>query len=225
MFDKFAEFPLTGWLAVILLLAGGVALTRLKKGTARTVWTTKMLSLGAICMALSCVLSLVRLWKMPQGGSVTAASMLPMMLFAYVYGVGPGLTLGAVYGVLQFILKPYFYSLPQFLLDPWMLSVPQVLLDYPVAFAMVGLAGVMRKHTNVKLGLSVGVVLASLGRFIAAVASGVIFFAEYAEGTGLSPMTYSIVYNGSYMAPECVICVLVALLVGQQLVTQLRKNA
>lgn len=211
MFDKFAEYPVLGWAIVAVLLIGGLALMRLKKGSQRTVWTTKMLALGAICMALSSVLSLVRLWKMPQGGSVTAASMLPMMLFAYVYGTVPGLTLGAAYGVMQFIL------------EPWMLSVPQVLLDYPVAFAMVGLAGVMNKHANVRLGLSVGVVAASVGRFIAAVASGVIFFAEYAEGTGLSPMVYSIVYNGSYMAPECLICVAASLLIGQQLVSQLRK--
>ena len=212
MFEKFAEFPVAGWLCVVALLAAGILLLRLKKGGEKNVWTTKMLSLGAICMALSCVLSLVRLWKMPQGGSVTAASMLPMMLFAYLYGVGPGLTLGALYGVMQFLL------------EPWMLNVPQVLLDYPIAFGMVGLAGLMRRHHNVRLGLSVGVVAASIGRFVAAVASGVVFFAEYAEGTGLSPMVYSIVYNGTYMGPECIICVVVALLVGPQLVTQLKKN-
>ena len=157
----------------------------------------------------------VRLWKMPQGGSVTAASMLPMMLFAYMYGVGPGITLGALYGVMQFILDG-----GQWL---WTGAIPN-LLDYPIAFGMVGLAGILRRHSNVSLGLSVGVVVASIGRFVAAVASGVVFFAEYAEGTGLSPMMYSIVYNGSYMGPECIICVVVALLVGKQLVTQLKKS-
>lgn len=212
MFEKFAEFPVVGWALIVALVVAGILLFRAKKGGEKTVWTTKMLSLGAICMALSCVLSLVRLWKMPQGGSVTAASMLPMMLFAYMYGVGPGITLGALYGVMQFLL------------EPWMLNVPQVLLDYPIAFGMVGLAGILRRHSNVSLGLSVGVVVASIGRFVAAVASGVVFFAEYAEGTGLSPMMYSIVYNGSYMGPECIICVVVALLVGKQLVAQLKKS-
>ena len=145
MFEKFAEFPVIGWVLVAALAVAGILLFRAKKGGEKTVWTTKMLSLGAICMALSCVLSLVRLWKMPQGGSVTAASMLPMMLFAYMYGVGPGITLGALYGVMQFLL------------EPWMLNVPQVLLDYPIAFGMVGLAGILRRHNNVSLRIQHGI--------------------------------------------------------------------
>ena len=196
MFEKFAEFPVVGWALIVALVVAGILLFRAKKGGEKTVWTTKMLSLGAICMALSCVLSLVRLWKMPQGGSVTAASMLPMMLFAYMYGVGPGITLGALYGVMQFLL------------EPWMLNVPQVLLDYPIAFGMVGLAGILRRHSNVSLGLSVGVVVASFGRFVAAVASGVVFFAEYAEGSGMSPMVYSLSYN-SFVFVDLAICLVV----------------
>ena len=60
---------------------------------------------------------MVKLFDMPQGGSVTAASMLPLMLFAYVYGMGPGMLVGAVYGVMQFIIEPIFLSVPPMLLD------------------------------------------------------------------------------------------------------------
>ena len=210
-FEDFADISAWGWILLLALLAGGVAVYFAVKGEKKTIWTTKMLSLGAICMALSSVLSLIKLFSFPQGGSITPASMLPMILFAYLYGAGPGLTLGFIYGVLQYILGPYF------------VSVPQVLLDYPIAFGMVGLAGLMRRHHNVRLSLSVGVVAASIGRFVAAVASGVVFFAEYAEGTGLSPMVYSIVYNGTYMGPECIICVIIAVLVGPRLMKELRK--
>lgn len=208
-FGDFAEFPVGGWILVAVLLVGGLVVYRQIKSESKTVWSTKMLALGAVCMALSNVLSMIKLFDMPQGGSITPASMLPLMLFAYVYGVGPGMTVGAVYGVMQFMIEPYF------------LSVPQMLLDYPIAFAMVGLAGLFSKNENRALGLSLGVVLGSLGRFVAAVLSGVVFFAEYAGDQ--NPWVYSIGYNGAYMLPECIICVVLALAVGLRLTQQLSK--
>lgn len=208
-FGDFAEFPVGGWILVAVLLVGGLVVYRQFKSESKTVWSTKMLALGAVCMALSNVLSMIKLFDMPQGGSITPASMLPLMLFAYVYGVGPGMTVGAVYGVMQFMIEPYF------------LSVPQMLLDYPIAFAMVGLAGLFSKSENRALGLTAGVVLGSLGRFVAAVLSGVVFFAEYAGDQ--NPWVYSIGYNGAYMLPECIICVVLALAVGLRLTQQLSK--
>lgn len=208
-FGDFAEFPVGGWILAAVLLVGGLVVYRQFKSESKTVWSTRMLALGAVCMALSNVLSMIKLFDMPQGGSITPASMLPLMLFAYVYGVGPGMTVGAVYGVMQFMIEPYF------------LSVPQMLLDYPIAFAMVGLAGLFSKNENRALGLSLGVVLGSLGRFVAAVLSGVVFFAEYAGDQ--NPWVYSIGYNGAYMLPECIICVVLALAVGLRLTQQLSK--
>ena len=208
-FGDFAEFPVGGWILVAVLLVGGLVVYRQFKSESKTVWSTRMLALGAVCMALSNVLSMIKLLSMPQGGSITAASMLPLMLFAYVYGVGPGMTVGAVYGVMQYIIEPYF------------LSVPQVLLDYPIAFAMVGLAGLFSKSENRALGLTAGVVLGSLGRFVAAVLSGVVFFADSAGSQ--NPWVYSIGYNGAYMLPECIICVVLTLAVGPRLTQQLSK--
>ena len=207
--------PLKKFLAVCcpvvaVLLVGGLVAYRPIKSGKKTVWNTKMLALGAVCMALSNVLSMIKLFDMPQGGSVTPASMLPLMLFAYVYGVGPGMTVGAVYGVMQFIIEPQHFF-----------SVPQMLLDYPIAFAMVGLAGVFSTYKNRPVGLMAGVVLGSLGRFVAAVLSGVVFFAEYAGDQ--NPWVYSIGYNGAYMLPECIICVVLALAVGLRLTQQLSK--
>lgn len=209
-FKDFGEFPAWAWIVVAVLLVGGIIAYRSLKGGHKTVWNTKMMAMGAVCIALSSVLSMIKIWKMPQGGSITAASMLPLMLFSYVYGMGPGCLVGALYGVLQFIIEPYF------------LSLPQMLLDYPIAFGMMGLAGLFSKMDNENLGLTVGVVLASVGRFVAAVLSGVIFFAEYAGDQ--NPWVYSIVYNGSYMLPECIICVILCLAVGLRLARQLKKN-
>lgn len=212
VFGKFAELPLWGWALVAVLLIGGMIVWQQKRGGKKTVWTTKMLALGAICMALTCVLAMIKIFRMPNGGSVTPASMLPLMLFSYVYGVGPGLVLGAVYGMMDFALGGYF------------LSVPQLLMDYPVAFAMCGLAGLFRKHPNTKLGLSLGVIVGSIGRYIAAVLAGVLFWSDLTNGASAA-IIYSLTYNGSYMLAECIICIVLAVFLGERLVKELRKVA
>lgn len=212
VFGKLAEFPLWGWALVALLLVGGLIFWKTTRGTKKTVWTTKMLSLGAICMALTCVLAMIKIFRMPNGGSVTPASMLPLMLFSYVYGVGPGLVLGAIYGMMDFAL------------GGWFLSIPQLLMDYPVAFAMCGLAGLFRRHENVKLGLSLGVIVGSIGRYIAAVTAGLLFWTDLTEGAAAA-IIYSLTYNGSYMLAECIICIVLAVTLGERLVKELRKVA
>lgn len=209
-FKKVIALPAWSWVLLAVCLIGGLILYRRSKGAQKVVWTTKMLALGAMCLALATVLGKIRLFSMPSGGSITPASMLPLMLFAYVYGVGPGLVLGALHGILDYML------------GGWFLNVAQFIVDYPLAFAMCGLAGALRNMKNVHFGLTAGVVLGSLGRYIAAVAAGVLFWAD-STPEGMSPLVYSLGYNGSYMAVECIICVLVAALVGDRLVKALKQ--
>ena len=156
-------------------------------------WTARMLSHGAVCIALSFVLSYIRLLKMPQGGSVTAVSMLPVMAFSYLYGVGPGLLVGICYGLLQLVQNPEI------------LGLAQVLLDYPLAFGCLGLAGLGRKLIpgdkngngwKDYLRWALGTFLAALGRYLCSALSGLVFFAEYAAGSGYSPLVYTLLYNG-----------------------------
>lgn len=208
-FGEFANRSWWSWVVIAVLLVGGLLLYRRLPGGKKTNWNPKMLALGAVCIALSSVLSVITLMEMPQGGSITPASMLPLMLFAYVYGAGPGCMVGAVYGLLQFIIKP------------WFVSVPQVLLDYPIAYGVIGLTGLFSSMRNESLGLSLGVVVASAARYVAAVLSGVIFFADYAGSQ--NPWIYSLGYNIAYMLPECIICVVLCLLVGTRLTRELRK--
>lgn len=212
-FGKFRDFPWWGWLVVAALLMGGVTLWRKFRGTSQTVWTARMLSLGAICMALSCVLSMIRLFRMPSGGSVTPACMLPLMLFSYVYGAGPGMVLGFLYGVMDFVVGGGYF-----------LSVPQFLLDYPLAYLMCGLAGLFRKRGSTRLGLSLGVILGSFGRYIASVLSGVLFWSDLTDGASAA-IIYSLGYNGSYMLVECAICIVFASLLGERLIRELKKVA
>ncbi len=211
MFEKFDEQPTWGWVLLAVLLMAGVAVFLTARGKERTVWTTRMLAMAALCIALSYVLGLIRLFRLPNGGSITPAATLPLMLFAYGYGVGPGLIAGTIYGILDFLIGGGTF-----------LSVPQVLLDYILAYTAMGLAGVLRKHPNTVMGLTVGVVLASVARWVCAVAAGVLFWAEYTP-EGMLPIVYSMTYNGSYMAINCIICVAVAAAVGPRLVKELRR--
>src|SRR5690554_5902249 len=88
-----------------------------------------MLVYASVSIALSFVLSYIRLARMPQGGSITPGSMLPVMLFAYIFGPIPGIITGIAYGFLQYIQDAYLVHWAQFL------------MDYPIAFGMLGLAG------------------------------------------------------------------------------------
>ena len=203
----------TFWIVMAALLAAGVAVYLLtRKSSKKSFWTAKTMAVGAMCMALSSVLSLIKLWSMPMGGSVTPASMLPLLLFAYCYGVGPGMVLGALYGVMQFVLDGGAWAA---------LGLIPNLLDYPIAFGMLGLAGCFRGS---KAKMTVSFVLGCFGRFMASFLSGFIFYGQYAP-EGVNPVWYSLTYNGSYMLVECIICIALGLLVGERLAKELKKVA
>lgn len=196
---KFQDVTLTGWILLAVLVVCAAALFSIARS--RQKWTPQMLANAAICMALSFVLSYIRLFKLPQGGSVTPASLLPILSFAYYYGSIPGLIVGIAYGFLQMIQ------------DPWIVGAVQAALDYPLAFGCIAFAGFAgnlqrRNSWNELIGWLGGVAAAGLGRFICHVFSGMVFFAEYAEGTGLSPMVYSLSYN-SFVFVDLAICLVV----------------
>ena len=154
-----------------------------------------MLANAALCLALAFVLSYIKLFDLPQGGAVTAASLLPIVAFAYSYGLAPGLVVGVAYGLLQMIQ------------DPWIVTPVQAILDYPLAFACIALAAVARKLPD-SWGWLAGMALAAVGRFVCHTLTGVVFFAEYAEGTGMTPFVYSVSYN-SFVFVDMAICAVV----------------
>jgi len=167
-------------------------------------WNVKMLAEGGIMIALATLLSFIKIYKAPQGGSVTAGSMIPIMIFAMRWGLGPGLLVGCVYGLLQFAIEPYIYHPIQFL------------LDYPIAFGCLGLAGIAKMDdeqlsNNNYFMIVLGVLLAIGGRLISHLLSGVIFFAEYAGDQ--NPWVYSALYNGGYLLPEFIISSIILVLI------------
>ena len=147
-------------------------------------------------LALSTVLSMVVLFHMPTGGSVTPFSMLPVMIIAYRYGFKWGLVTGAAYGVLQMFLGMGNLSYA----TNWLAVVCIILFDYVVAYMTVAFAGLFRKIKNQALGFSIGMAIACVLRFICHFITGVTVWAEYAED--MPVMLYSAVYNGSYLLPE-----------------------
>ncbi len=144
-----------------------------------------VLAYAGICVAMSFALSYIKLWDMPQGGSITLVSLLPMMLFAYLFGAKRGVFVGFAYGLLQAVQ------------DPWLIHPAQFLLDYPVAFASAGLAGLFRpvKAWNKlpQAQFTVGAVIAGVMRFICHVLSGVFAFSVSAEGQNV--WAFSLAYN------------------------------
>ncbi len=172
-------------IAMVLFLLLGFAIF----GKKRT-FSAKQLTFSAMAVALAMVTSLLKLWDMPMGGSVTLFSMLFITLIGYWYGFGVGLTTALAYGVLQLII------------DPYIISLPQMIFDYILAFGGLGLSGLFSKH---KHGLILGYLTGILGRFAFATASGVIFFATYASEFFNSPVLYSACYNGAYIGAEAIL--------------------
>jgi thiamine transporter len=147
---------------------------------------TKIIAEIAMFVALATVLSNIKIFQLPQGGSVTAASMVPILWLALRRGPKVGLFAAIVYGFVQVTF------------DPYIVHPAQLLLDYPIAFGALGIAGFFQKRPYI------GVTLGIVGRFVAHFFSGIIFFAEFAEG---DPVIYSAIYNGGYLLVELAISI------------------
>lgn len=167
-------------LGVLVIVIGLMRMRHEKMSTATLVQTSLLL-------ALAVVLEQLRIFHMPQGGSVTAGAMVPLLLIGYRFGVGTGMLAGFAYGMINMIQ------------DPFILHPVQVLFDYPLPFMAMGLAGLSRQY------LYLGTGLAFLARFACHFISGVVFFGSYAP-EGMSPVWYSLMANATYLVPEMLIC-------------------
>ena len=205
VFGKLFEVTPLAWgvFAAILILSiiGMIIISRKQEQTSATL-RIKKLVYGGICISISFVLSYIRLFKLPQGGSITLASMLPLVLYSMVFGPVAGIIAGIAYGFLQLIQ------------DMWVVNIAQLLLDYPLAFGCIGLSGLAPsaiKNLYVRTGL--GITLAIFGRCFMHVVSGVLFFADYAP-EGMSPIVYSVAYNGSFLLVELIITMILAFVIS-----------
>ena len=188
-------------LFVVILTAAIVYLSRRKGEKAEAARpagsrsAVRALVMGALCVTLSFILSYIKLFSMPMGGSITLCSMLPITMYACWYGPKNGFLAAIAYAGLQMLQGMYIVHWAQFL------------LDYVVAFSCFALAAFFPK----KLPLGIGV--AGLARMLVSTVSGIIFFSDAAAEAGYqSAVWYSVLYNGSTIGLDTLICVVIALL-------------
>lgn len=165
-------------------------------------YDSRSVSYAGICIASSFALSYIKFFEMPQGGSLTIASLLPLMIYSYMFGVRKGVLAGFVYGILQAVQ------------GIWFIHPAQFLLDYPVAFAAIGLAGMfsrvkkLRKAPQLKFAL--GAIVASVIRFASHVLAGVFAFSEYSTLDNV--WAYSLAYN-SFVFADIAIAIVVGVII------------
>ncbi|SDL86586.1 energy-coupled thiamine transporter ThiT [Halarsenatibacter silvermanii] len=167
---------------------------------------TRIMAEAAVAASLSTVLSFITLWRMPQGGSVNL-EMLPILFVAFRHGGGAGIITGLIHGLLQLITGPYI------------VHPAQLILDYPLAYMMVGIAGILPVFSElgkIKFGrLLFALGLGGGGRLLSHILAGAIFFAEFAP-ENQNPWIYSFIYNLSHLLPALIISVMVIILLFKQ---------
>ena len=177
---------------------------------------TKAISYAAVCIAMSFALSYLRIVKMPQGGSITIASLVPLMIYSYMFGTKKGVFAGFIYGILQAFQ------------DPYILHPAQFLLDYPLAFMCIGLAGCFAKVKALdklpQVQIALGGVVAGLSRFVMHFLSGMFAFGMWAP-EGQPVWLYSLTYQAGYVLPDIAIAIVAAVILfsSKAFVKQVRR--
>lgn len=186
---------------------------------------TRKLVEGALMIAMSTVLSMIPLFQMPYGGSVTLLSMLPLVLMSYRHGAKWGLFTAFVHGVLQLVLGLENLT---YCATIWS-QIGCILLDYLLAFTALGLASTFAKpFSNRVLGLVVGTFGVCFLRFVCSFLSGWLLWGSYKDSydwaVNLPVWLYSLIYNGSYMLPETILTILGAVLLYKAMPKQFQAQ-
>lgn len=182
---------------------------------------TKKITLCAVMVALSTVLAMIsKIIPAPwmQGGSVTVASMVPIIAVSLIVDCRWGLLASIVYSLIQMLTG--FYPPPTQTIWNFFLVI---FLDYIAAFGVLGLAGGIYKLLGrKKWAIPVSGAAVALGRYICHILSGILIWGVYAEA-GQSVLAYSLIYNGSYMIPEIIITAVVLIFMAP-IIEKLEKN-
>ena len=162
---------------------------------------------GAVMVALAQILGYIKLFSLPNGGSITL-NMLPIFIYCARWGFGPGM------------LASFSLSLLQLLLDgAYAWGWQSIIGDYIVAYTVLGFAGLFHKNRN---GFFIGMGVGGFARFLAAWYVGAVVWGEYMPDsffgmTMSSPWIYSALYNGSYLLINICLCLIVGLLMWKKL--------
>lgn len=197
------------WISVagIFILFAVIALLCIR---GKKQYDAKKLAFAGVTLALSFVLSLFKVSPVPNGGSVTAASFVPILIYTYVYGTAEGLLAGLAMGLFNFATGPYILTPMTFI------------LDYLLAFASIGVMGFAKKFTKkATLNVVLGTVAVYVVRFVFHLLSGIIYFAQDAVWMDLpgwavsNGFVYSFIYQCIYLPADCIIAAVVLYLLAK----------
>lgn len=204
--------------AIVLIL---VLIALYILGDKRQISDTRSVVYGAISIALAFALSYVKFFEMPQGGSVTLASLLPLMIYSMMFGTRRGIIVCLIYGALQALQ------------DPWIIHPMQFMLDYPLAFGMIGVSGIFAEKNVFKfkggklVAFIAGGIVAVCLRYASHVLSGVYAFADLTEYKSYTAAAaYSLSYN-SFTFIDLIIDLVAGtmLFASNAFVTQMEKSS
>lgn len=205
----------TGYAVCIILALAVLALGCFlaSKASSKEKLSTKQLVFCAMALALGFVTSYIKVFEFPFGGSITAFSMLFIVLIGYWYGPKTGILLGFVYGIMEFLQEPY------------VLSLFQVCCDYLLAFAALGIAGFFKDS---KHGLLKGYLAAILARGAFHTLGGYLYWMDYMPENFPKALAglYPIIYNYTYILAEgALTMILLSIPAVKKALNTVRKNA
>lgn len=206
-----------------------------------TTFKTQRMTVSAVMLAFATVLAVVcdfiPFLNLPFGGGFTVASMLPIVLVSYMYGIKWGLFTSFAYSCIQILMSLIMGKTVLALFTPSSDSfmgmgaaIAIIIIDYLLAYTVLGLGGIFRNKIKSKVvAIVLGVIVALSLRYLCHIISGYIFYGAWAEwffsqdgfyaiggkllntfsGKGLA-LIYSIFYNGLYMIPEIIITAVAA---------------
>lgn len=174
--------------------------------------TLRALCEGAIFVAMAQVLGYIKLFSLPNGGSITL-NMLPIFIYCARWGFGPGMLASVALSLLQLLLDGAY---------AW--GWQSIIGDYILAYSLLGLAGLFHKA---RFGFFIGSVVGTLARFVCAWVVGATVWGEYMPDnffgmTMTNPWFYSALYNGSYLLVNLLLCLLVGALLWKGLEKYIR---
>ena len=158
---------------------------------------TKKLIISSLLIATATILSLLKLFELPFGGTITIASFVPIIIISYIYGIRWGLFSAFVYSLIQLVCgigtgivsKMFLPGEEQMLL--WQ-AISICILDYLLAYLALGLGGILKNKLNSSTTeIILGSIIATALCWLMHTLSGFIFYGSWAEwffsdSTGLS---------------------------------------
>ena len=178
----------------------------------KNVKLSQKLTESGLMLALTTILSIFAIAKLPYGGEITLASMLPMVIVAYRYGFSWGMLTGLTYGIIQMLLGLNNLSYA----TSAAAVVAIIVLDYLLAFSSVSIAAVFRRMTVQRTGLALAALAVCGLRYLFHVISGCTVWAGLSIPTA-DALIYSVIYNATYMLPEMIVTCVAAVFLGSSL--------